>query len=90
MHKYVGVYISFVNVQLIFYVLRWKYSLIFFKIIYIYPILFLKKFAMKWMKIIYTCINSIQFNSIALPKTKLQKTQTKNCHKNQTSCTMNL
>jgi hypothetical protein len=32
----------------------------------------------------------IQFNSIALPKIKLQKAQTKNCHKNQTSCTMNL
>ncbi len=45
---------------------------------------------MKWMQIFYTCIDTIEFNSIALPKIKLQKTQTKNCHQNQTSCAINL
>ncbi len=59
--------------------------------IYIYTfIIIIIIFAMKWMKMIYTCINSIQFNSIALSKIKLQKTRTKNCHQNQTSYTMNL
>jgi hypothetical protein len=37
-----------------------------------------------------TCINIIQFNSIALPKIKLQKMWMKNCHQNQTSCIVNL
>jgi hypothetical protein len=45
---------------------------------------------MNWMQIFNTCINSIQFNSIALPNIKLQKARTKNCHKNQTNYNMNL
>jgi hypothetical protein len=47
-------------------------------------------FAMKWMQIFYTCINSIQFNSIVLPKIKLQKMWIKNCYQNQTNSIMDL
>jgi hypothetical protein len=87
MHKYVGVYIlllmynsfSTSHVENIVEFLK--------NYVYIYTLLIIIAFAMKWMKIIYTCINS---NSIALPKIKLRETWTENCHKNQTSCTMNL
>jgi len=50
--------------------------------------MFLNKFFCNEMDENY--LHMYQFNSIALPKIKLQKTRTKNCHKNQTSRTMNL
>jgi hypothetical protein len=80
MHKYVGVYILLLMYN--------SSSMCDIENIVENLQMFKKRFiAMKFM---YTCINLIKFNSIALAKIKLQKTGTKNCHKNQTSCTMNL
>jgi len=78
-----------VNVRLIFYVLPRKYCWNFFdKKKRIRP--FFEIYFLQWSGWKFSTHVLNQFNSIALPKIKLETTWIKNCHQNQTNSTMDL